>query len=177
MVRRRWSTREFSFDTADAVSVVGTFNAWDPRAGVMVVGANGARQWAVHLRPGRYAFRYLDMHGQFFDDSEADFYDPNGFGQCHGVMIVDGGAVDGAGAVAAQLAIPSENARHSPARIGASRLPWRFAFAVVHVGVWEMLTAACACGCRRVPVKSSLLWIVAAGLVGPGGYSLFERQR
>ena len=65
-----------------------------------------------------------------------------------------------------------------------------------------MLTVGCACGCRRVLVNKSLLWIVAvilaivgivqllqgqigfgivlivaACLVGPGGYSLFARQR
>jgi 1,4-alpha-glucan branching enzyme len=70
------------------VSVVGDFNEWDPSIHPMAKRANGTRSVAVELPAGRYAFRYLAADGSFFDDETADTYEPNGYGDIHGVLMV-----------------------------------------------------------------------------------------
>jgi hypothetical protein len=78
----------FVLDAERPVSVVGDFNEWDPHVGAMSAAAGGTCEWSTRLPPGRYAFRYLGEDGAFFDDPEADAYEPNGFGQFHGVLVV-----------------------------------------------------------------------------------------
>ena len=43
----------------------------------------------VTLAPGRYAFRYVNEAGEYFDDADADGFEPNGYGQFHGILIVE----------------------------------------------------------------------------------------
>lgn len=72
-----------------AVSVVGDFNGWDPSAHPLKKRSNGTRSVAVTIEPGRiYRFRYVDEHGRFFDDSDADWHEPNGFGDTHSVLAL-----------------------------------------------------------------------------------------
>ncbi|MGQ0615495.1 MAG: isoamylase early set domain-containing protein [Acidimicrobiia bacterium] len=71
------------------VSVVGDFNAWDPLAHPLRKRSNGTRSVSVELGPGPHAFRYLAEGGRFFDEPDADLVEPNGFGDCHSVLMVD----------------------------------------------------------------------------------------
>ncbi len=67
------------------ISVVGNFNDWDPLQHPMNE-LDGRRVVAVAFPEGTTVhFRYL-ANGEFFDDATADFYEPNGFGQTHGVL-------------------------------------------------------------------------------------------
>lgn len=80
----------FSLATDRPVSVVGDFNAWDPAAHPLKPRTNGKRSVVVTLPPGsRHAFRYLAEGGHFFDDPDADGYEANGYGDVHGVLVVD----------------------------------------------------------------------------------------
>jgi hypothetical protein len=80
---------EFIVATTDLVSVVGDFNGWNALAGGMSTTGDGTRVASVMLAPGRYAFRYVNGRGEFFDDPDADAYEPNGHGQVHGLLFVD----------------------------------------------------------------------------------------
>lgn len=63
-----------------AVSVVGDFNDWDPLA-TPLRKRGDVRTAAVVLESGReYRFRYLDAHGRWHDDPEADRMLPNELG-------------------------------------------------------------------------------------------------
>ncbi|MFN8050143.1 MAG: isoamylase early set domain-containing protein [Acidimicrobiales bacterium] len=54
------------------VSVVGDFNDWDPLA-TPLRKRGDVRSASVLLEPGaEYAFRYLDTHGRWHDDPDAD---------------------------------------------------------------------------------------------------------
>ncbi|MEV6342222.1 isoamylase early set domain-containing protein [Actinoplanes sp. NPDC051851] len=58
-------------DAADGtVSVVGTFNDWEPGRHELQPRRNGTRSVSVPLDPGRYEFRYLATGGVWFDDPE-----------------------------------------------------------------------------------------------------------
>jgi hypothetical protein len=82
----------FVLDLTDPVSVVGDFNDWNPQAHPLLKRSNGRRSVSLVLPPGRHAFRYLAAGGAFFDDPEADVIEPNGYGQTHAVVVVDGAA-------------------------------------------------------------------------------------
>ena len=79
---------EFRLVTSEPVSLVGDFNGWDALAGGMSRTEDGTHRAVITLAPGRYAFRYVNAHGEFFDDPEADAYEPNGLGQFHGLLVV-----------------------------------------------------------------------------------------
>lgn len=66
-------------DGADDVFVAGDFNSWNP--GSTRLRRKGDIQSAsVTLTAGRrYAFRYY-RHGQWFNDENADAYEPNEYG-------------------------------------------------------------------------------------------------
>ena len=58
--------------TEQEVSVVGSFNGWDPD--LHLLRSEGTMQSvAVELEPGtRHEFRYLGSDGRWFDDPDAD---------------------------------------------------------------------------------------------------------
>jgi 1,4-alpha-glucan branching enzyme len=63
-----------------AVAVLGDFNDWD--GGGLPLRRSGA-EWkaSVTLDAGqRYAFRYRRSNGEWFNDPDADGYEPNEFG-------------------------------------------------------------------------------------------------
>jgi 1,4-alpha-glucan branching enzyme len=73
-------------DSEGQVAVVGDFNGWDPRA---TPAQKRQRQWTatVMLAPGRrYSFRYLAEGDRWFNDEEADDYQPNQYGGCDSVI-------------------------------------------------------------------------------------------
>lgn len=62
-----------------AVSVVGTFNGWDPHAHPLKPRKNGQRTAVVSLpTQSTVHFRYLGDNGVWFDDTDADAVDPEG---------------------------------------------------------------------------------------------------
>lgn len=65
-----------------AVSVVGSFNDWEPGRHELIRRRNGVRTVTVRLAPGQYRFRYLATGGVWFDDEDADHVDHQG-GQLH----------------------------------------------------------------------------------------------
>ena len=63
---------------AGPVSVVGTFNGWEPGLHELKPRRNGERTVTVRLEPGRYLFRYLASDGVWLDDEYADAVGPQG---------------------------------------------------------------------------------------------------
>lgn len=60
------------------VSVVGTFNDWEPGKHELKPRRDGTRTVSVTVPPGRYRFRYLATDGHWFDDEHADAVGPDG---------------------------------------------------------------------------------------------------
>jgi 1,4-alpha-glucan branching enzyme len=54
-----------------AVSVVGTFNDWEPGKHELKPRRDGTRTVSVTLPPGHYSFRYLASDGVWLDDDQA----------------------------------------------------------------------------------------------------------
>ena len=72
---------------AGAVSVVGEFNDWNPRATPLRKRTNGTRSASVTLETGRrYAFRYLAEGGRWYDEETADSAEPNDYGTWNSVV-------------------------------------------------------------------------------------------
>jgi 1,4-alpha-glucan branching enzyme len=64
----------------ETAAVVGDFNRWDPSATTF---RRRRGQWTASITVPvgrRYAFRYLSGDGSWFNDDEADDYEPNPFG-------------------------------------------------------------------------------------------------
>ena len=73
--------------TAGKVSVVGDFNGWDPFVHPLKPRSNGTKSVSVTLPVSqRFAFRYLDEHGQWLDDEAAHEYVDNGIGGVNSVV-------------------------------------------------------------------------------------------
>ena len=69
------------------VSVVGDFNDWDPSAHPLRARSNDTRSVAVTLpAQRRFAFRYLDEAGRWYDDDAAHDYEENGVGGVNSVV-------------------------------------------------------------------------------------------
>ncbi|MEV6595429.1 isoamylase early set domain-containing protein [Actinoplanes sp. NPDC051346] len=60
------------------VSVVGTFNGWEPGQHELKIRRDGTRTVTVSLEPGHYRFRYLASDGVWMDDEHADAVGPHG---------------------------------------------------------------------------------------------------
>ncbi len=76
-------------DAGTPISLIADFNGWDPDVHPLKKRTNGTRSIAVELPPGgAIRFRYLDAAGNFFDDPEADDFEPNGYGQTHAILYV-----------------------------------------------------------------------------------------
>ncbi|MGC4852622.1 isoamylase early set domain-containing protein [Micromonospora sp. DT4] len=60
------------------VSVVGSFNDWEPGRHELVARRDGTRTVTVKLGPGEYRFRYLASGGVWLDDESADEIDDGG---------------------------------------------------------------------------------------------------
>ncbi|GAA3729122.1 hypothetical protein GCM10022402_07290 [Salinactinospora qingdaonensis] len=66
-------------EPAGPVSVVGSFNEWDPTAHPLVTRSNGMRSAVVTVPAGTdLHFRYLGEGGLWFDDEDADSVDEVG---------------------------------------------------------------------------------------------------
>jgi 1,4-alpha-glucan branching enzyme len=60
------------------VSVVGSFNDWQPGQHEFVQRRDGSRTVSVKLGPGEHRFRYLAVGGVWLDDEQADRVDHHG---------------------------------------------------------------------------------------------------
>ncbi|KAB1128242.1 isoamylase early set domain-containing protein [Micromonospora sp. DSM 115977] len=60
------------------VSVVGSFNGWEPGRHELLPRRDGTRTVTVRLGPGEYRFRYLATGGVWLDDESADRVDERG---------------------------------------------------------------------------------------------------
>ena len=60
------------------VSVVGSFNGWQPGEHELKDRRDGTRTISVRLDPGHYRFRYLADGGVWLDDDHADGVGPGG---------------------------------------------------------------------------------------------------
>jgi len=65
-------------EPAGPVSVVGTFNGWEPGMHELKPRRDGTRTVSVPLAPGHYSFRYLADNGIWLDDECADAVGPQG---------------------------------------------------------------------------------------------------
>jgi 1,4-alpha-glucan branching enzyme len=75
-------------EPADRVSVVGDFNGWQPNRHPLRKRANGRRSCVVELPSGAKArFRYVTANGHWFDDTDADAFEPNGHGGHDGIVL------------------------------------------------------------------------------------------
>ncbi|AGL20175.1 isoamylase early set domain-containing protein [Actinoplanes sp. N902-109] len=63
---------------AGTVSVVGTFNGWEPGRHELKVRRDGTRTVTLTLSPGQHQFRYLASDGVWLDDEHADGIGPHG---------------------------------------------------------------------------------------------------
>jgi 1,4-alpha-glucan branching enzyme len=63
---------------ASPVSVVGTFNNWEPGRHELQRRRDGSHSVTVTLGPGTHQFRYLADGGIWFDDEHADHIDAAG---------------------------------------------------------------------------------------------------
>ena len=60
------------------VSVVGTFNDWEPGRHELKPRRDGTRTISITVPSGHYRFRYLGVDGVWFDDENADGVGPHG---------------------------------------------------------------------------------------------------
>jgi hypothetical protein len=66
-------------DNGGRVFVAGDFNNWEVGSHPLVKRSNGTASVAVTLGSGeRHSFRYVTEDGVWFNDAEADGYEPNG---------------------------------------------------------------------------------------------------
>lgn len=79
-------------DEGDHVAVIGCFNGWDSTKHVLKRRSNGTRSTTLRIPPGtEVRFRYavkVDEGLRYFDDPDASWFEPNGFGDTHGVLAV-----------------------------------------------------------------------------------------
>ena len=80
--RTRVTFRLPTMPPASPVSVVGTFNNWEPGRHELQRRRDGSYSVTVTLAPGKHRFRYLGDGGVWFDDEHADHVDSSG-GQLH----------------------------------------------------------------------------------------------
>ena len=74
-------------DGDGAISLISDVNGWDPSVHPLKKRSNGLRSVSVTIPAGHSVkFRYVTAGGEFFDDPEADAFEPNGFGQTHAVI-------------------------------------------------------------------------------------------
>ena len=90
MGRRRHSIRtlfRFVRSGDDPVYLAGDFNDWNERSHPMRRKPDGTWDLVLSLPPGRYAYKFL-CRGNWYNDPEAEAYEPNEWGSLHSTVIV-----------------------------------------------------------------------------------------
>lgn len=70
------------------VSVIGSFNNWDPEATPMERGASGIWEATIILEPGRYSYKFLIDNRVKITDPSSESQESDGFGGTNSVLIV-----------------------------------------------------------------------------------------
>jgi len=78
---------EFHHDSAQAVSVAGTFNDWRPNALAMIAIGDGSWVKELSLTPGRYEYRFV-VDGEWVNDPNAEQV-RNTYGGFNSVLVVE----------------------------------------------------------------------------------------
>jgi hypothetical protein len=73
---------------ATEVSIIGSFNNWDPVATPMKRESKGAWTASLHLRPGRYTYKFLVNRKQKIVDPTKTATEPDGFGGSNSVLEI-----------------------------------------------------------------------------------------
>lgn len=69
------------------VSVVGDFNDWDPHSAPLRRRSNRKFSAAVELPAGeRFRFRYLGEDGTWFNEEDADGFEPTEYGSWNSIL-------------------------------------------------------------------------------------------
>lgn len=89
--------------SAVPLSVVGDFNDWDPMVTPMTPGGEGLEAKVTVDAGRRYAFRYLGVDGNWFNDDAAHTYEPGPFGSDNCVVDV----TDAIGLIETAVASPA----------------------------------------------------------------------
>ena len=81
---------KFSLDYPEAlsVSVIGTFNNWDPLANPLTKDSDGIWKTIIYLAPGRYSYKFLIDKKTKITDPSSKSLEPDGFGGFNSVLIV-----------------------------------------------------------------------------------------
>lgn len=90
MIIKKKSQVTFVYAPADGcrkVQLAGTFNNWDPQAGVMTRQKDGSFRKRLTLEPGEYRYKFL-VDGQWVEDPEAERLVPNQFGTYDSLVSV-----------------------------------------------------------------------------------------
>jgi 1,4-alpha-glucan branching enzyme len=85
--KRRKLSFEFWAPAAQSVSLMGTFNQWNPKTHLMQKGADGCWRKSIMAVPGRYEYRYL-VDGNWENDPANSMICPNDFGTHNNVIEV-----------------------------------------------------------------------------------------
>ena len=81
-------TFKLHYPEAKSVSVIGTFNDWDPDANPMTLVGGGIWKASLYLAPGRYTYKFLIDKKLKVTDPANSSIEPDGFGGNNSVLIV-----------------------------------------------------------------------------------------
>ena len=79
---------EFDHNTPGKVYLAGEFNNWNYATTPLKKTPKGTHRVTLHLKPGRYQFRYFTNH-QWFNDNNPDGLENNNYGSQNSVVVVD----------------------------------------------------------------------------------------
>jgi 1,4-alpha-glucan branching enzyme len=75
---------------ADILALAGEFNNWDATAALMKRRKDGVWAKTLRLEPGTYNYRFLADGQAWYNDPEADGYQPSGLGEDNSVVVIGG---------------------------------------------------------------------------------------
>ncbi|MFH1679247.1 MAG: isoamylase early set domain-containing protein [Candidatus Eisenbacteria bacterium] len=78
----------YSASARGPVYLVGDFNNWSEQSHPMRRRKDGGWELALPLEPGKYCYKFLCREG-WYNDPEAEDYEPNEWGSCHSAVRVD----------------------------------------------------------------------------------------
>ena len=86
---RRLVTFTYDDPSANAVSVVGSFNGWSPDTHRLQKTADGHWEVTLSLAPGRYSYRFLIDQKKHVLDPSTPMTEPDGYGGKNSVVVVN----------------------------------------------------------------------------------------
>jgi len=86
--RMRKVTFTLNYPDAASVSVIGTFNNWDPDANPMKKDQDGIWKTTIYLAPGKYSYKFIVNRKTKITDPTSKQVESDGFGGFNSVIIV-----------------------------------------------------------------------------------------